>query len=80
VNIHFYSLSHDPNAEPTIVYVGDLNDPFIPLPKEKLMLKLVDDREKIDIFLDKLLNLHTQEHKKYQSPHLCTGAALSAAK
>jgi hypothetical protein len=29
------------------------------MPKERLLLKLVDDRERIDTFLDKLLNLHT---------------------
>jgi len=45
--------------------VGEIQDPFIPYPKEKLMLRLVDDREKIDIFLDKLLNLHNFEVKKY---------------
>lgn len=44
------------------------------------MLKLVDDREKIDIFLDKLVNMHTIENKKYQAPFLCTGAAIAAAK
>lgn len=44
------------------------------------MLKLVEDREKIDIFLDKLLNMHTPENKKNQAPFLCTGAAISAAK
>jgi hypothetical protein len=80
VNIHFYNLSHDPNGEPTILWVGDIQDPFVPLPKEKLLLRIVEDREKIDLFLDKLLNLHTPEHKKYQSPLICTGAAISAAK
>lgn len=44
------------------------------------MLKLVEDRERIDIFLDKLINMHNLETKKYQAPFLCTGAALSAAK
>lgn len=44
------------------------------------MLKLVEDRERIDIFLDKLLNLHTIENKKYMPPFLCTGAAIQAAK
>jgi hypothetical protein len=73
-------MSQDPNGEPTILWVGDTADPFVPMPKEKLMLKLVDEREKIDIFLDKLLNLHTLEVKKYQAPFLCTGAAISAAK
>jgi hypothetical protein len=31
-------------------------------------------------FLDKLLVMHTPEHKKYQSPFICTGAAIQAAK
>ena len=62
------------------MWVGDIADPFVPLPKEKLFLRLVEDREKIDIFLDKLLNLHTVENKKYHSPFICTGAAISAAK
>jgi hypothetical protein len=47
-------MSSDPNGEPTILWVGDVYDPFIPFPKERLILKLEDDREKIDIFLDKL--------------------------
>lgn len=44
------------------------------------MLKLVEDRERIDIFLDKLFLLHNLENKKSQPPHICTGAAISAAK
>lgn len=43
-------------------------------------MKLVEDRERIDIFLDKLMNMHNLENKKYQAPFLCTGAAISAAK
>ena len=79
VNIHFYSLPLNSDGEPTLLWVGDITDPFIPMPKERLLLKLVDDRERIDTFLDKLLNLHTSENKKYQSPFLCTGAAIQAA-
>jgi hypothetical protein len=52
-------------GEPTLLWVGDINDPFVPLPKEKLMLKVIEDRDRIDVFLDKLLNMHTPEHKKY---------------
>lgn len=44
------------------------------------MLRLVEDRERIDAFLDKLLTLHTPEHKRYQQPFICTGAAVQAAK
>lgn len=80
VNIHFYSLPSHSAGEPTVLWIGDIQDPFVPLPKEKLLLKLVEDRERIDAFLDKLLTLHTPDHKKYQPPFLCTGAAIMAAK
>jgi hypothetical protein len=79
VNIHFYTIPLS-GGEPTLLWVGDITDPFVPLPKDKLMLKVVDDRERIDVFLDKLLVMHTPENKKYQSPFLCTGAAIQAAK
>lgn len=64
VNIQFYTIPLS-GGEPTLLWVGDINDPFVPLPKEKLMLKVIEDRERIDVFLDKLLNMHTPEHKKY---------------
>lgn len=47
------------------MWVGEIIDPFIPYPREKLMLNLVRDRERIDIFLDKLINMHHLEQKKY---------------
>lgn len=40
INIHFYNMPTDPNGEPTILWVGDVYDPFIPFPKEKLILNL----------------------------------------
>lgn len=43
------------------------------------MLKLVEDRARIDAFLDKILTLHTAESAKKQ-PFICTGAAIQAAK
>lgn len=80
INIHFYNLPEDPNGEPTILWVGDVTDPFVPFPKERLMLNAVQDREKIDIFLDKLVNLHNLEQKKNMPQAICTGAAISSAK
>jgi len=65
VNIHFYQQPSQLGGEPTVLWVGDIVDPFVPLPKEKLLLRLIEDREMIDAFLDKLLVLHTAEHKKY---------------
>ena len=79
VNIQFYTIPLS-GGEPTLLWVADITDPFVPLPKSKLMLNLVEDRERIDTFLDKLLVMHTPDHKKYQSPFICTGAAIQAAK
>jgi hypothetical protein len=44
--------------------VGEIQDPFVPFPRERLVYKVVEDRERIDVFLDKLLNMHTLEQKK----------------
>lgn len=57
-------MPSDPNGEPTVLWIGDITDPFVPYPKDKLMLKLVEDREKIDIFLDKLLTFFNPEQRK----------------
>jgi len=80
VNLHFYNMPVDPNGEPNILWVGDIADPFVPYPKERLMMKCVEDREKIDIFLDKLATMHNPEQKKNMPATVCTGAAVSAAK
>ena len=56
--MQFYQLSSDPNGEPIVFQVGDSDDPFAPLPAEKLMLKLVDEREQIDLLIDKLYNMY----------------------
>ena len=63
--LHFYNMPSDPNGEPTILWVADVDHPFVPFPKSKLMMNLSTDREKIEIFLDKLLNFHHLESKKH---------------
>ena len=72
-------MPQDPNGEPNILWVGDITDPFIPYPKDKLMMNIVSDREKIDIFLDKLLTMHNVEQKKNMPGTVATGAVISAA-
>lgn len=64
-SLHFYNMPTDANGEPTILWVADIEHPFVPFPKQKLMMNVVEDREKIDIFLDKLVNFHNLEAKKH---------------
>lgn len=57
-------MPQDPNADPTILMVTDVDDPFAPGPRDRLMLNVKDDRERIDALLDKLLTLYNVEARK----------------
>lgn len=54
----------DPNADPTILHVNDIQDPFAPGPRERLMLNLKEDRERIEALLDKLLAIYNLDSRK----------------
>ena len=41
-----------------MLWVADIDDPFAPAPRERLMVNAVQDRERIDAFLDKLLTMY----------------------
>lgn len=76
--LQFYDIPIDPNGEPTILWVADTEDPFVPFPRQKLMLNLTADRERIDAFLDKLLIMYNNDSRSNIPTFSCTGAALSA--
>jgi hypothetical protein len=46
-----------PTGEISLLHVGDVENPFIPLPQNKLLLDLNDDRERIDLLIDKISNM-----------------------
>ena len=68
----------DPNADPTILHVADIDDPFAPLPRSRLMMNVTDDRERIDALLDKLIHLYYTDARKSLAPKACVGAAMKA--
>ena len=76
-SLQFYNLALDPNAEPTILWVGDVEDPFVPYPREGLMLNVVSDRERIDVFLDKLINMYQIDQRKNSPIATCMGSAMT---
>lgn len=59
--MQFYKVGLDANADPTIITVTDVDDPFAPLPRDVLMLNVKDDRDVIDALLDKILALYNVE-------------------
>lgn len=75
--VHFYKVPLDENAEPSIFWMNDLDDPFHPLPIQTVMLNVKDDRDRIDIFLDKLIQLYYTEARKNSSIQTCLGSAIS---
>jgi hypothetical protein len=77
--IQYYKLPLDENAEPSIFLVNDVEDPFVPLPIDAVKLSVIDDRERIDIFLDKLITMYYTEARKNMPIQTCLGAAMSSA-
>ena len=64
-----------------ILQVGDINDPYIPMPANKLLLNVTEDRERLLALLDKVYNMYSEEHYATgrQVTSIATGAAVKAA-
>ena len=64
--------------------MGDIDDPFLPLPAKKLQMNVEKDREQIDILLDKLYNSYGVEDLKgtktnQNASKNCAGSAIKTA-
>jgi len=77
--MQFYVVPEDETKEPSILWVTDVDEPFVPFPQEKLMLNVTDDRARIDALLDRLISLYYLESRKNLPIQTCQGAAISAA-
>ena len=81
-SIQFYQVPQAEGGEPTIISVGDVQEPFVPLPFSKLMLNVAEDREQLESLIDKIYNMYSAEESIHsgQSVNYCaTGAAIKAA-
>jgi hypothetical protein len=56
-SLTFYSVAL--SGEITLMHVGEVDDPFIPLPLSRLMMDITQNREQIDIVIDKIYNMFT---------------------
>lgn len=57
-SLTFYNVSQ--NGEISIMHVGEVDSPFVPLPVHKLMMDVGKDRERIDVVVDKIYNMFGQ--------------------
>lgn len=55
-SLTFYNVSQ--SGEISLIHVGEVDDPFIPLPLSRLMMDVYKDREHIDIVIDKIYNIY----------------------
>lgn len=76
----FYTIS-GADKEPSVIYISDVNFPFAPFPRCKLLFNLQTKRAEINAIFEKISNLH--EEPKVKATHAafgsCGGAALKAA-
>lgn len=57
--VTFYTLSA--TEEISVLQVGDTKDPFVPLPLDRLCFDSTEERDRLDIVIDKIYNMFTGE-------------------
>jgi protein transport protein SEC24 len=77
--VQCYTIPEDLERGPVTHQICDSLEAFLPVPSSEIMLNLTNDREKIDILLEKLLEIHTQEEAKHKIPFLNLSIAFALA-
>lgn len=74
-SLHYFSIpkDEDPNDEPSMLVVSDLDEPFLPVPHD-LLVPLTESRQSVEGFLAKLPEMFQSN----QSNGSCMGSALRA--
>ncbi|EQK99608.1 Protein transport protein SEC24 [Ophiocordyceps sinensis CO18] len=74
-SLHFFSIpkDEDDNAEPSMLVVSDLDEPFLPVPHD-LLVSLTESRQSIERFLQRLPDMFQNN----QNNGSCMGSALRA--
>lgn len=61
-SVQFYSLPLDESAQPTVLIVSDITNPFVPLPFSKLMLNVGSEKDRLNSLIDRVYNQYTPDH------------------
>ena len=78
-HVHCYNVPKDLEREPIEYQIWDIHDPFLPIPISQLLLNLESDRERIDLLLEKLPEIHTIEEAKFKPASLNLTSAYMIA-
>jgi protein transport protein SEC24 len=79
-SVHFYAAENDVK----IFLMPDINNPFCPLPREKLFLKAVEQRSEIDKVIEKVNSYILEKNNEYVNnkksiiPGSVSGSAVAA--
>jgi len=76
-SVLFFTFTNEVTDTPSIICMGDINNPFGPIPGSLAMFNVKKDRRKIDSILDKIIPITTSSPRI--PPGSCGGAALRSA-
>ena len=80
-NIYYFYVEKD---DVRLTIMGDINDPFCPISLKKLYLRINENKEKIELLLEKINNFideknqNFQENKRIKSVSTITGVAIKS--
>ena len=80
--MQFYVMPQDIEGEPQILQIGDVQDPFVPLPASKLLMGMgAEDCDRVYALIDKIYNFYSEDYYSQgrQVTSIATGAAIVAA-
>ena len=50
------------DVDPSLIQVGDIDDPFIPLPPENLFINVGEEPNRLYALLDKITTFYSEDH------------------
>lgn len=73
-------MPQDENAEPTILNIGDLANPFVPLPFSRLMLNVSTEKDRLNGLIDRLYNYYSPDYYAHtrETHNTAVGSAVKA--
>jgi protein transport protein SEC24 len=84
-SVQYFNLSKrgrhkdDSPPQPQMLVVADLNELFVPLPPEDLLVNLEEHKDSVEAFLDALPTMFTASPRTNVQHESCLGPALKAA-
>ena len=77
-SVQFFTTTATSSGDPTVVFMTDILNPFIPLPKSRVLFNVKNCKKQIELILDKIAATFDSSGK-YRAPLTTTGSCGGAA-